>query len=625
MTLTNMNPLEANLNALSQRDPALAERVDSCSPPAEQYRIITTQTVPALEILHEDKWVAWHSRYDPQKEADREIAAINQSTVYLPMFIGMGLGYTLLELWKRWRDDLYDIVVIENNIHIFRLALETSDFSDLFAYPRFHIHVGDDLSAWKSLCRKIMPGVMSSRLQFIVHAPSRQINAPYYQQAVQILNDQIHTTQAEFDFTIRHGADIQQNLWRNLPAILRSMGTNQIHNQWMGKPAVVVAAGPSLDKNVHQLHGMEDRALIIAVDTALRTLIQHHISPHIVVSTDPTELNLKHFEGIAIPPHTVLAFDPEVHYGIPQQWKHRTLFMNLEKTSFTKWIEKQAGPYGFVPKGGSVGNTAFYLARILGADPIIFAGLDLAFDPLGGKTHAGASALTRTIQAAVPGSQTAAISALDNLPSKQENIVWVPGTQHEQVPTSSILYIYIQQFNNEIQQTSAKVIDATEGGARLNGAKIMSLQYALESYSLPHGVNEWVQSIQSENNRCIEMKQVIETFITEIEKAFRLAQDGLEQCKRVESLLHLGAALREHDEWIKTDEYFQNIYHSEAVKISMEQALFSAVFQFIHKEKKHEVKSRLDKYKNYFQSILQTTPEFIRCLHQVKSLLENSE
>jgi hypothetical protein len=616
-----MSQFESNLNALRLHHPALAERVVSIQPPETHYRVKATQTAPTLEVLVDDTWTAWHSQYDPRKEAAREIASLDQSSVYVPLFLGMGLGYTLLELWQRWKDELYDILVIEKDEKVFRLALEHSDFTDFFSHPRLHIHVGDNLQEWRLLCRKVMPGVMSSRLQPILHTPSRQTFTHYYQQAVGMLQDQIHTTQAEFDFTIKNGSAIQQNMWRNLPRILHSVGAKQIQHTWKSKPAVVVAAGPSLDKNVHQLCGMEDRVLIIAVDTAYRTLVQHNITPHIIVSTDPTELNKKHFEGINPSPQTILAFDPEVYWDIPHQWQQKTLFLNVEKTAITRWIEQNAGPFGFVPKGGSVGNTAYYLARIFGADPIIFAGLDLAFDPHGGKTHTGHAALTRDIQATAPGSQTTTLGALEHRSPQQENLVWVPGTVFGKVPTSTIMYIYIQQFNAEIQKSNATVIDATEGGARLTGTEIMSLQDALKQHAISGGCNAFVSSIQPHPNNSLPLKQQIDSMLNELEQATNIARIGLELCAKVEPLLHMGVSLREHEDWLKMDDAFQTIYHSGAVKIAVEQALFGAVFQFVHKEKKTEVASRLEKYHRYFQCVIACIPDFIQIIKKLEKQL----
>ncbi len=563
------------------------------------------KTPPTVEVFQNNQWFDWHKHKDSTK-------------VYLPWFLGINSEESLRQIWNRWQGELYDLILIEKDLAYFRIILETTDLSPIFAHPRFHIHVGEDWTEWKTLCRKVIPGVMSSNLIRIYHETSWQRLPEYYHTAWNILQDQIRQTKAEFEFTERNGAHIQQNMWQNLPAIMRSIGVHQIQNTWQGKPVVVAAAGPSLDKNIHQLKGMEDRVLIVAVDTALRTFLRHEIHPHMVVATDPTELNLNHFEGLDIPPQTVLAFDPEVYFEIPKRWQHRTLFLNLEKSAYTKWLETAHGPFGYVPKGGSVGNTAFYLARMFGADPIIFTGLDLAFDPRGGKTHTGGSVLTREIAKTEAGASSTTLGEAVHGGARQERILWVDGIHHEKVPTSEAMYIYLRQFTAETAQTNATVIDATEGGARIEGTHVMPLQESLRQFALNGGVNSYWASIQPPQRDSKQIKEQIGLIITNLQQARQTAQQGLELCGKVEALLHLGHALRENEVWLEMDACFQRIYHSEAVKIGMEQALFGAVFRFIHKEKPHEVQARLGKYRHYFQAVLQEIPTFISCLQKVK-------
>ena len=61
-----------------------------------------------------------------------------------------------------------------------------------------------------------------------------------------------------------------------------------------GVPLVLVSAGPSLDRNVRQLAGIDQRCFILAVDTALRPLLAAGIEPHAVMIADPSRLNAQH-------------------------------------------------------------------------------------------------------------------------------------------------------------------------------------------------------------------------------------------------------------------------------------------------------------------------------------------
>ena len=52
-------------------------------------------------------------------------------------------------------------------------------------------------------------------------------------------------------------------------------------------PAVIVSAGPSLDKNVHLLKKIQGKALIITVDASIRAVIQAGVRPDILCTIDP--------------------------------------------------------------------------------------------------------------------------------------------------------------------------------------------------------------------------------------------------------------------------------------------------------------------------------------------------
>lgn len=474
-----------NLAALRQYRPHLAALVEAAAPDLSRYRLIQTNTAhPTLEVIGPDGVARlWHSRYDPLREAERELEAIDRDMPYVPLFAGIGLGYAARMLADRRPGDFFDMILLEEDTRVFHLAMQTVRLDDLFANPRVYIQLGDDLERWREIVLNALPGVMSCRLQLIRRRAALETSPDYYQSKLDVLTQRLQLAEAEFDLMIRSGRGIQENLWRNLPAIARSAGIEQTRGAWRGKPAIVVAAGPSLDKNVDQLAHASESCLIIVVDTALRTILSRGISPHMVVSTDASELNLKHFEDLTPPKETILAFDPELYWAIPSRWSGNLLYANLEKSAYTRWIERVCGPYGYMAKGISVGHTAFYLAREMGADPIILVGLDLAFDAAGGKTHASDAALHRAYAPIPSGARQVDLSERHASGPMQESVVWVPGALGGQVPTSHVMALYLRQFAEDARQTTARVIDATEGGAYIDGTEIHPLDDALRAHA----------------------------------------------------------------------------------------------------------------------------------------------
>ena len=88
--------------------------------------------------------------------------------------------------------------------------------------------------------------------------------------------------------------------------------TGKLFEHFKDVPLVIVSAGPSLDRNIRDLRGMENRCFLLAVDTALRPLLAAGIVPHAVIIADPTELNARHVAGV-VPESTYLIAEQAVH------------------------------------------------------------------------------------------------------------------------------------------------------------------------------------------------------------------------------------------------------------------------------------------------------------------------
>lgn len=620
-----MNLFEQNTRALRYHHPQLADQVDKVSPDSTRYRLIQARNQrPSFEYITEDGTsILWHSRYDPIKEAQRELDSIDHSTIYFPLVAGIGLGYVLRLLWDQYRQEFYDAIILEKDIHILRLAMDVTRLDDIFSDPRVSLYISDDLSHWPAVIKKAIPGMMSSPLQVIAHPASQKCFQSFYQQAFDQLSRQIKLANAEFDLMIRSGKAIQENLWMNLPAITHSSGLRDVSNKLANQPVIVAAAGPSLDNNVHQLRPVQNHITIICVDTAYRTLVDNGITPDIIVSTDPTSLNQAHFEGLIPDPSSILAFDPEVFHTIPNQWPHNRLFLNLEKNAFTRWIEDCIGPFGYLPKGGSVGHTAFYLARELGADPIVFIGLDLAFNAEGGKTHSSSSALHRKYGKIESGSKTAQLGPRLDTGPMNENIAWVEGVTGEMVPTSQIMSLYINQFSDIFNQTNARIIDATEGGAFIRGSEIHRLSTVLDG--LPSKPKpSFIPKISLPSKITTELINQLNSIYLTLEEGKNQAEQGLRCCEYLIKLSKETSRV-ETREWTNMVECFNFLYDSNHLKIAMEQAMFSAVYYFVQKERPDQLDIRIHKYKTYFETYLSHYSHFYNMIRTVAGIMEDKK
>ncbi len=169
------------------------------------------------------------------------------------------------------------------------------------------------------------------------------------------------------------------NTLRNLPAIAAEGDAGVLAGAFAGVPVIVVAAGPSLDVVLPEIAAARDRALILAVDTAARPLLGAGIPPDLIVALDPSEVNATHLADLPPCPDTLLVAEGSVDPVALAGFDGRTLIFRVADHHPWPWLRHLGLDRQLLRAWGSVLTTAFDLALVTGADPIIFVGADLAF------------------------------------------------------------------------------------------------------------------------------------------------------------------------------------------------------------------------------------------------------
>jgi hypothetical protein len=165
----------------------------------------------------------------------------------------------------------------------------------------------------------------------------------------------------------------------NLPQLAREGDAKALDGLGARRPAVVVGAGPSLDDNLNDLRDLQDRAVIISVDTALRPLLAAGIRPHLVVAVDPSELNARHLAGVEKVNDIWLAAEASLHPSAFGSFAGRTFLFKVGDHAPWPWLATLGVTRATVRAWGSVVTSAFDLAVRMQCDPIVFAGLDLSY------------------------------------------------------------------------------------------------------------------------------------------------------------------------------------------------------------------------------------------------------
>lgn len=453
-----------NVEALARRSPALAHALAAAQPRQDCQITPTPSGHFTARIASPGGATTLHSAYDPVREAARFVEAKGFGERDNYVLMGFGLGYVaeeiLVRLGKRQQ-----AVIVEADLPLLRTALSLRDLAPLLSSEKMHLFAGDDLADVSLFMAAFFDASFIEDITVIKHPPSLLLNPAFYAAAEVEVRNAANKRVVDLQTALSLGPKCQANIIANSVQYLENAGIDSARGAFAGKPAIVVAAGPSLDKNVRLLRGARERALVVCVGTALKKLLAAGARPHIVVSIDPDVLSYRYFEGLGDMSDVVLAADPELCPQILRDYPGPKLITGVE-TPTTAWLNGFAPPKGTLPKGRSVAHTAFYVARRLGADPIIFVGLDLCFP--GGRAHA-------------EGCNAAWGDELEL--EREQGLAFVRGIDGTMHPARKNFLNFLTIFENEFTRTEARIIDATEGGALKRGAEIMTLAEALDRFA----------------------------------------------------------------------------------------------------------------------------------------------
>ena len=139
---------------------------------------------------------------------------------------------------------------------------------------------------------------------------------------------------------------------------------------------------------------------------------------------------------------------------------------------------KYWGNKGRLLSGGSVSTTAFDLARFLECSPIIMIGQDMAFSDK--MTHFQGNILEEFLYYRINRFNT--YEAYNSRMLLFADKIEINGQKGARVQTDRKFLTFIDWFKREIKATRGKVINATEGGAFIEGADHLNLEKTIELY-----------------------------------------------------------------------------------------------------------------------------------------------
>ncbi|WP_337103593.1 motility associated factor glycosyltransferase family protein [Paenibacillus sp. YIM B09110] len=450
---TMENRFQLNLKVLMNDYPETVKRLKQLKRDHVNYQIINAKNgMPNLHVRTTTGDCApIYSLYDPSYEAIRwteripgKVAGYNHTIVF-----GFGFGYHLHEAAHCLRDT--NVYVIEPDEQVFLAAIHAIDLETYFqsVVPK-EIFLGQDKVRLGELLRDLY--IDSGNKIATIDLPS--YNHLFYNEKLK-LKELIH--QASWSYLVNIstmnilGLQHVKNVLYNIAANLSSTAVTTLQQSLHGLSAIIVGAGPSLEKDIHVLKRLKNHALIIAAGSAIQSLQHYGVEPHLVVSMDGGEENFKAFKEINrknIP----MVYIPQINYQIMDIQYDNTFHAYFKSDPVTNYFMETPPVFH---SNYSVTGTAIQLAVFLGCAEIIFTGQDLSYPTESmyatGAKHIHTDKMQSTVEQA------------------SELIENVQGGMNR---TNMKMQVTLANIEKEVQNTdNVQFINASQLGAKIENTK----------------------------------------------------------------------------------------------------------------------------------------------------------
>ncbi len=371
--------VEKNMAYLKQHYVHVYYLLNDVRPDRTNYQLTyASNGSPNLYFLKDnDRSMFMCSNYEPEYEAARWVESQQKALVDKTNVIvyGLGLGYHLLQLAKQYPS--YKFVIYEPDPQVLLAAMQVIDLDELFSKMKIELFfIGDDKTQRHQaffLFAKLAKGdtaILSLPFYDKLDAAKK---LEFFEDAKNaILHYDMSAKTAAY-----YGNQIYQNKMYNLSHLINTPSIMGMKDKLKGRKAVVVGAGPSLEKDIDYLRRLKDHAIIIAAGSAIQSLKHFGITPHLVVSLDYSEANDRAFNHLDID-DVPLLYSPQLKYTILNN-KSKLMFF-LVKNDYTS-IYHLACEEGepFFSTTPSVTGPTIEAAIYMGCDEIIFTGQDFSY------------------------------------------------------------------------------------------------------------------------------------------------------------------------------------------------------------------------------------------------------
>lgn len=385
------------------------------------------------------------------------------------VIFGLGLGDQVMALSSQDGPGP-TCFVVEPDPGMARLALHYRDFVPLLADHQL-VFVVPDREVLLQLATRLGRLYPFDGVQVIVDPVCRRYFDTDFAARITAFERKLKE-QALYHGTWVHTAPrIVENEFINLAPALLSPAVDGLKDCLRGLPAVVVSAGPSLNRSLPLLTDLDGRAALLGAAPVLRSMAAYDIRPDLLAALDYGQSRFDSFQDVPDYLDIPLAFVQQADPRMVQGYRGPLVSVMQTRSPIRLWLGSHFMDREHWTVGANVGSLVLELAIFMGADPIILVGQDLSYPDL--RSHA----------AGVVGGRD--LSAQGSIHDR----VLLESVDGSQVASSLLLASYLDEISAIVARTERTVINTSPSGARISGTLEMPLQEALDRFCRNGRVN----------------------------------------------------------------------------------------------------------------------------------------
>jgi len=339
--------------------------------------------------LNKNKEQFLHTPEKISQEIEEWKKHLNLNDVEVLVVYGLGLGY-YFEAVKSWLEEKRERVLIflEDDPAVFDVFSKVPLAKPLLKHAQVHIRFIPQEAPLEPHVEELVHCFPTERIEVVALKSYKEASPKKFQKIrLKILREA--TAFCALLSDVLHTDRLFANLLPNFYRLPEASFANQWRGQFKDIPAVICGAGPSLTQCIPLLKTLNNKALIFAGGSTFSALSQQGVVPHFGMALDP---NPDEYSRIVLNS----AFEAPFIYGnrvlptIFHCFNGPLCYLRSETGgACERWMDEQLRLSQEEPIGPDLDKEAFSVTTLalsfacaLGCNPIIFAGVDLAYTGL---------------------------------------------------------------------------------------------------------------------------------------------------------------------------------------------------------------------------------------------------